>query len=65
MYNLLDYRGNYYMASGSLWNYYRDKIDDGENDATEDKSFWYKTKITPWPAYSPPYPDRSHDHHGH
>ena len=53
------------MASGSLWNYYRDKIDDGENDATEDKSFWYKTKITPWPAYSPPYPDRSHDHHGH
>ena len=28
MYNLLEYSENYFMTSGSLWNYY----DDNEND---------------------------------
>ena len=28
MYNLLEYSQNYSMTSESLWNYYRDKIDD-------------------------------------
>ena len=27
-YNLLEYSDNYYMTSGNLWNYYRDKISD-------------------------------------
>ena len=33
MYNLLRYCGNYSVTSGSLWNYYRDKVN---NDANED-----------------------------
>ena len=33
------------MTSGSLWNCYRNEIDDGVNDALEGKSFIYKTKI--------------------
>ena len=28
MYNLLEYSDNYSMTSGSLWNYYRDEIND-------------------------------------
>ena len=56
MYNLLQYSGNYSTTSGSLWNYYIDKIndDENENDAnavmennnkTTSKSFKYMTKI--------------------
>ena len=30
------------MASGSLWNYYRDEIDDFDNDVSQGKSFKYK-----------------------
>ena len=56
-YILLEYSDNYSMTSGSLWNYYRDKINDSayeNNDAnhyrvnnktTTSKSFEYKTKI--------------------
>ena len=32
MYNLLDYSDNYSMTSESLWNYYRDKVNDDENE---------------------------------
>ena len=57
MYNLLEYSGNCSMTSGSLWNYYRDEINDDENEnddngnkinnskATTSQSFKYKTKI--------------------
>ena len=57
MFNLLDYSGNYSMTSESLWNCYRDKINDNENDnddndnninnnkTTTSNSFKYKTKI--------------------
>ena len=57
MNNLLEYSDNYCMTSGSLWNYYRDKISDdaNENDAATNKinnnktirskSFEYKTKL--------------------
>ena len=41
MYNLLEYIQN----SGSLWNYYRDEIDDVDNDASGGNSFNYKTKV--------------------
>ena len=33
------------MTSGNLWNFYRDKIDDVHNKASDGKSFKYKTKI--------------------
>ena len=57
MYNLLEYSDNYSMTSGSLWNYYRDEINDdaNENNAARNKinnnktitskSFEYKTKL--------------------
>ena len=31
MYNLLESNNNYFITSGSLWNYYRDKVNDDEN----------------------------------
>ena len=57
MHNFLEYSGNYSMASGSLCNYYRDKINNSENEnnATNNrihnnktirgKSFEYKTRL--------------------
>ena len=32
MYNLLKYSDNYSMTSESLWNYYRDVVNDDENE---------------------------------
>ena len=43
--NLLEYSDNYSMDTGSLWNFYRDKTDDVDNDALNDKSLKYKTEI--------------------
>ena len=34
------------MRSGSLLNYYKDKIDDVDGNASDCKSFKYMTKIT-------------------
>ena len=34
------------MTTGSLWNYYRDEVDDVNDNASERKSFKYKTKTT-------------------
>ena len=31
-YNLLEYSDNYSMISGSLWNYYRDGMNDDANE---------------------------------
>ena len=31
-YNLLEYSDNYYMTSGSLWNYYGDEKNDYANE---------------------------------
>ena len=54
IYILLEYRQNYSMISESLWNCYREEIDDVDNNASDDKSFKYKTKIIEktraWPA---------------
>ena len=44
MYNLLEYSQHYSMTSGSLWNYYRDEIDDVHDNASDGKSFKNKTK---------------------
>ena len=45
MYNLLEYSQNNSLTSGSSWNYYREKIDDTDDNASDGKSFTYKTKI--------------------
>ena len=42
MYNLLEYSRNYSITSGSLWNFYRDEIDDFDDNASEVESFKYK-----------------------
>ena len=58
-YNLLEYSGNYSMTSRSLWNYYRDKVNDdankidnnnstnrlNNNKIVTSKSCEYKTKL--------------------
>ena len=46
MYNLLEYSDNYSMTSRSLWNYYRDEVDNVNNNTSDGKLFTYKTKIT-------------------
>ena len=58
IYSLLENSDKYSMTSGSLWNYYRDKVNDDENEndnadnnrinnnkTITSKSFEYKTKI--------------------
>ena len=54
MHNLLQYSDNYSMTSASLWNYYRDEINDDANENVNNrinnktilsKSFEYKTKL--------------------
>ena len=58
IYNLLEYSDNHSMTSGSLWNNYRDKVNDDTNEnndagnyrvnnnkATASKSFENKTEI--------------------
>ena len=44
-YNLLEYSQNCFMTSLRLWNYYRDEIDDVDDNASDGKSFECKTKI--------------------
>ena len=45
MYNLLEQSQNYSMTSESLWNYYRDEIDDVGDNVSDGTSSRYKTKI--------------------
>ena len=56
LYNLSEYSRNYFMASGSLWNYYRDEINYVANEAANtnrinnnkrktSKDFEYKIKL--------------------
>ena len=45
MYNLLEYSKTYSVTSGSLWNYYRDEVDNINDNPSDGKSFKYKTKI--------------------
>ena len=59
MYNLLEYSQNYSMTSGSLWNYYRDKTDDVDDNASDVKPdiiVEYKTKIIGKTSEKPPQP---------
>ena len=54
--NLLAYNQNYSMTSGSLWNYYRDEIDDVGDNASNGKPFKYKSKIVGKTPEIPPRP---------
>ena len=57
IYNLLEYSDNCSVTSRSLWNYYRDEVNDAANEndaannninndnATKSKYFEYKTKL--------------------
>ena len=45
MCSLLEYSQNNSGISGSLWNYYRDKIDNINDNVSGGKSFKYKTEI--------------------
>ena len=50
MYYLVESNKNYLMTPESLWNYYRDEVNDAANNiinnkATKSRSFAYKTKI--------------------
>ena len=52
MYNLLEYSKNYKESIGSLYNYYRDELNDdanlnnfANNDVVSSNSFQYKNKI--------------------
>ena len=47
MYNLIEYTENYSEASGSLWQYYKDRLGEGDDSAiTYPESFKSKVKIT-------------------
>ena len=52
MYNLLEYSKNYRKTTGSLYNYYRDEVDDDadlnnhpNNNVVSSSSFQYKSKL--------------------
>ena len=62
MYNLLEYSQNYSMTLGSLWNYYRDKIDDVYDNAPDGKSFAYKIKIVGSTPENPEMKEMKIDH---
>ena len=58
IYNLLEYNQIYFMTSGSLWNYYRDEIEDVSDNASDIRSFKYKTKIVGKTPERPEKPER-------
>ena len=62
MHNLLEYSQNYSMTSRCLWNYYRDQIDDVDDNASDGKSLKYKANIV-----GKHHKDQRdhHDHHNH
>ena len=60
MYNLLEYIQNYSTTSGSLWNCYRDDIDDVDHNASDGESFKYKTKIL---GKTPKRAEQYNNHH--
>ena len=49
------------MTSRSLWNYYRDEIDGVDDNASDGKSFKYKTKIVGKTPESLPRPGNEGD----
>ena len=46
MYNILEYSDNYSMTSGSLWNYYGDKVNDDANKNNDAGNYRIKNNNT-------------------
>ena len=46
MYNSLEYVNNYSMTSGSLWNYYRDEVNDSANEVDDNDNKINNNKTT-------------------
>ena len=46
MYYLLEYSGNYFMTSESLWNQYRDEVNDSVNENNDANNFRINNKTT-------------------
>ena len=46
IYNLLEYSDNYSTMSGSLWNYYRDEINDSANENNDANNYRINNKTT-------------------
>ena len=46
MYNILEYSDNYSMTSGSLWNYYGDKVNDDANKNNDAGNYMIKNNNT-------------------
>ena len=61
MYNLLEYSPNYSMSSRSLWSYYRNEIDDVDDNASDGKSFEYDTKTVGKTPQRPAQPGNQGD----
>ena len=61
MCNPLEYSQNYSVTSGSLQNYYRHEIDDVDDNASDCKSFGYKTKIVGKTSERPEWPGNEGD----
>ena len=51
------------MTSGSLWNYYKDEVDDVYDNASDGNSFNYKTKIVGNTPEGLPQPKRHRNYH--
>ena len=45
-YNLLEYSDNYSMTSGSLWNYYRDEVNDSTTENPNINNRIYNNETT-------------------
>ena len=58
-YNLLDYSDNYFTKARSCSNYYRDQVDNVNDNVWQSKSFAWKTKITGKTPEQPPLPPQS------
>ena len=61
MYNLLEHSDNYFMISGGLRSYYSNEIDGIDANASQSKSYKFKTKITRKTAKQPPQPKNEED----
>ena len=51
------------MISGILWDYYRDEVDNFNDNASDGQSFKYRTKTTRKTEKNPEMTEITNDHH--
>ena len=51
------------MISGILWDYYRDEVDNFNDNASDGHSFKYRTKTTRKTEKNPEMTEITNDHH--